>query len=136
MKTHPYLRAYMAGIAVPTPFLIVVVTGFTIARATLSVPVRIEHLIIFPMAVVPNLWGLWNMLRLAMGPSDRWPIGVHGAVLPLILMPIGLLLAWLLDIDFITPALMAGAFAPLGIVVYYLAWKYLVGYFNEVLGIA
>ena len=33
MKTHPYLRAYMAGIAVPTPFLLVAVTGFTIGRS-------------------------------------------------------------------------------------------------------
>jgi hypothetical protein len=68
MKTHPYLRAYMAGIAVPTPFLIVGVTGFTIARTTLRLPLA--------------------------------------------------------------------RFAPFGIVVYYLAWKYLVGYLNEIMGIA
>jgi hypothetical protein len=135
MKTHPYLRAYMAGIAVPTPFLIVWVTGFTIARTTLRLPLPLEHVIIFPMAVVPNLWGLWNVLRLALGAGDRWPIGLHGAVLPLILMPIVLLLARLLAIDIITPSL-AAMFAPFGIVVYYLAWKYLVGYLNEIMGIA
>src|SRR5207302_5676740 len=75
MRTHPLLRAYMAGIAVPTPFLIAVVTGFTIARSAFRVPVTLEHVIIFPMAVVPNAWGLWNMLRVAMGAGDRWPIG-------------------------------------------------------------
>ena len=79
MRPRPYLRAYMAGIVVPTPFLLVIVTGFTIARARFGVPVPLEHAIIFPMAVVPNLWGLWNMLRLAVGAGDRWPIGVHGA---------------------------------------------------------
>ena len=94
MKTHPYLRAYMAGIAVPTPFLLVAVTGFTIGRAIFNLPVALEHVIIFPMAVVPNLWGVWNMLRLALGTGDRWPIGVHGAVLPLLLMPLGLLLTY------------------------------------------
>ena len=135
MKTHPYLRAYMAGIAVPTPFLLVAVTGFTIGRSIFGLPVALEHVIIFPMAVVPNLWGVWNMLRLAVGAGDRWPIGVHGAVLPLLLIPLGLLLARLFAIDIITPGRLV-AFAPFGILVYYLAWKYLVGYFNAVLGIA
>jgi hypothetical protein len=135
MKTHPYLRAYMAGIAVPTPFLIVAVTGFTIGRSIFSLPVALEHVIIFPMAIVPNLWGVWNMLRLALGAGDRWPIGVHGAVLPLLLIPLGLLLARLFAIDIITPGRLV-VFAPFGILVYYLAWKYLVGYFNAVLGIA
>ena len=135
MSPHPLLLAYLAGIAVPTPFLIVIVTGFTIARAAFGVPVTLEHAIIFPMAVVPNLWGLWNMARLASGAGDRWPIGLHGAVLPLFLMPLGLLLARVFAIDFITPALFA-ALAPFVIAVYYLAWKYLVAYFNTLLGIA
>jgi ABC-type nitrate/sulfonate/bicarbonate transport system permease component len=50
-------------------------------------------------------------------------------------MPLGLLLARVFDIDIVTPARLA-VFAPFGIVVYYLAGKYLVGYFNAVLGIA
>src|SRR5438128_5999519 len=126
MKTHPYLRAYMAGIAVPTPFLLVAVTGFTIGRSIFSLPVALEHVIVFPMAVVPNLWGVWNMLRLALG-GDRWPIGAYGALLPLVLMPLGLALARAFAIDFITPGLVA-VFAPFALAVYYLAWKYLVGY--------
>jgi len=32
MNNHPYLRAYMAGISVPTPILLVALTAFTIAR--------------------------------------------------------------------------------------------------------
>src|SRR5438067_5230075 len=134
MKPHPYLRAYMAGIAVPTPFLLVAVTGFTIGRS-LGLPVALDHVILFPMAVVPNLWGIWNMLRLALGAGDRWSIGVHGAVLPLLLIPLGLLLARVFAIDIITAGRVA-VFAPLVILVYYLAWKYLVGYFNAFLGIA
>ena len=119
----------------PTPFLLVAVAGFTIGRAIFNLPVALEHVIIFPMAVVPNLWGVWNMLRLALGAGDRWPIGVHGAVLPLLLMPLGLLLARTFAIDIITAGRVA-VFAPLVILVYYLAWKYLVGYFNAFLGIA
>jgi hypothetical protein len=125
----------MAGIVVPTPMLIVAVTGFTIARSTLAVPFALEHVIIFPMAVVPNAWGVWNVLRVASGAGDRWPIGLHGAVLPLLLMPFGLLLARLFAIDFLTPQLLA-AFAPVAIALYYLAWKYLVAYCNALLGIA
>jgi hypothetical protein len=135
MKTHPYLRAYMAGIAVPTAFLLVAVTGFTIGRSIFGLPLPLERVIIFPMAVVPNLWGVWNMLRLALGAGEGWPIGLHGAVLPLLLIPLGLLLARLFAIDIITPGRIA-VFAPFAIAVYYLAWKYLVGYFNTVLGIA
>lgn len=135
MKTHPFLRAYMAGIVVPTLFLLVGVTGFVIARHVYDVPIPIERVIMFPMAVVPNLWGVWNMLHLAVGGGRRWPIGVHGAVLPLILIPLGLLMARLFAIDAITPPLVA-TFAPFGIAAYYLAWKYLVGYLNAELGIA
>jgi hypothetical protein len=124
----------MAGIAVPTPFLLVAVTGFTIGRSIFTLPPPVEHVIIFPMAVVPNLWGVWNMLRLALGPGDRWPIGLHGAVLPLLLMPLGLLLARVFAIDIITPQLVV-VFAPFAIAMYYLAWKYLVAYLNAVLGI-
>ena len=134
MNTHPYLRAYMAGIVVPTVFLLVAMTVFTLARFVYNVPIPIERIIVFPMAIVPNLWGVWNMLRVAAG-GDRWPIGLHGALLPLVLIPLGLLLAHALAIDVITPTLVA-IFAPFGIAVYYLAWKYLVGYFNGVLGVA
>jgi hypothetical protein len=35
-----------------------------------NVPVPIERVIVFPMAVVPNLWGAWNVLRVAAG-GDR-----------------------------------------------------------------
>ena len=134
MNTHPYLRAYMAGIVVPTVFLLVAMTVFTLARFVYQVPIPIERVIVFPMAVVPNVWGVWNMLRVAVG-GDRWPIGLHGALLPLLLMPLGLLLLRTFAIDVITPALLA-VLAPFAISVYYLAWKYLVGYFNAVLGVA
>ncbi len=134
MNTHPYLRAYMAGIVVPTVFLLVAMTVFTLARFVYQVPIPIERVIVFPMAVVPNVWGGWNMLRVAVG-GDRWPIGLHGALLPLLLMPLGLLLLRTFAIDVITPALLA-VLAPFAISVYYLAWKYLVGYFNAVLGVA
>jgi len=137
MNKYPYLRAYMAGIAVPTIFLLVVATGFTIARYVYNIPVPIERVIVFPMAVVPNLWGLWNVLFIAWRNRVRLSLGLHGALLPLLLGPLGLVASRLLN--FSVPGFAAHifpVFAPLALIVYYFAWKYLVGFLNRVLDFA
>ena len=133
MNTHPYLRAYMAGVCLPAMLLLIAMTAFTFARFVYDVPIPIERIIVFPMAAVPNAWGVWNMLYLAIG-SRRWPLALHGAVLPVLLIPLGVGLARLLGINVITAGILA-IFGPLAIIIYYLAWKYLVAYFNRVLGI-
>ena len=136
MSKHAYLRAYMAGIVVPTVFLLFLLTFFSVARFVYKLPIPIERVLVFPMALVPNLWGVWNMLFLAMhSRRRRIPIGLHGALLVFVVAPIGLTLARILHIWLVTPAFIAAAF-PFALVAYYLAWKYLVGFFNEVLGIA
>ena len=125
----------MAGIVFPTVVLLFGVTAFTIARYVYHVPIPIERVIMFPLTVVPNLWGVWNMMYLAIGGERRWSIGAHGAVLPLMLIPLGLLLARLFAIDLITPPLVA-LFAPVAIAAYYLVWKHVVAFLNGELGIA
>jgi hypothetical protein len=134
---HKYLRAYMAGITVPTIVLLVAATAFCVARYVYSFPAPIERVMIFPMAVVPNLWGLWNMLFVALPIGKRLAIGFHGALLPFILGPLGLLLTRALDFQL---PFFAGHFFPIAAVValtaYYLVWKYLVGSLNAVVGIA
>ena len=142
MRPHPYLRAYMAGIVVPTLFLLVILTVVASFRFYLEVPSQLvfgipaaplERAIVFPMAVVPNLWGVWNMLHLALRSRVRLPLEVHGALLPLLLMPAGIMLAGVLDIPiqwrFALPA------APIGVALYYLVWKYAVGSLNNEVGI-
>jgi len=147
MNQHPYLRAYMAGIAFPTAFLLVGLTIFCIVRFVYRVPAPIEQLIIFPMAVVPNVFGAWNMLFVKLHQQWRIPIGLHGAALPLFLAPIGAVFA--IAMGFVR--LSGGGlnyfgvlqvpygyliFAPfIGIAVYYLIWKYAVGFFNRILGV-
>jgi len=136
MNRHPYLRAYMAGIFVPTLVVLVGVTVFTIARYEYHFSVPVERLMIFPMAIVPNLWGLWNMLFVASHPRTHLSRGFHGALLPLLLAPLGLLLMHALDFQIpqflsILPVLGVVAF-----VAYYLVWKYVVSFLNGVLGIA
>jgi len=137
MKKHPYLRAYLAGIAVPTIFLLFVATGFTVARYIYKIPVPIERVIVFPMAVVPNAWGLWNVLFIFWRERLQMSIGLHGALLPFLLAPLGIAAAGILNFpipNFVVHFLPVAA--PLGLVIYYLAWKYLVGFLNRVLELA
>jgi len=139
MNQHAYLRAYMAGIVVPTVLLLIALTAFSVVRLAYRVPVPIERLMVFPMALVPNLWGVWNILFVALRSRRHLPLGIHGALLVFLLAPVGLTLAKLLDIWIVTPKFIASVFPivfPVGLIVYYLAWKYVVGFFNEVLGIA
>lgn len=134
MNKHPYLRAYMAGIAVPTPLLLVAMTGYTVFRLIYNFAVPVERFIVFPMAVVPNLWGLWNILFIAWRRRVPLSLGLHGALLPILLVPLGLLASTLLK--FSVPGFAAHIFpvlAPTALILYYFAWKYLVGFLNRFL---
>ena len=148
MNTHPYLRAYMAGIVVPTMVLLLALSSFIVVRLVYQFPVPIERVIIFPMALVPNCFGLWNMFYLWLRPRRHLPIGFHGALLPLLLVPGGYLLGSALSfialgsqgIVYFHEITLPYPYFALGfcfaLIVYYLVWKYLVGFFNQVLGIA
>lgn len=136
MNQHTYVRAYLAGIAVPTVFLLVVMTAYTVLRYVYNFPVPVERVIVFPMAVVPNLWGLWNILFIAFRERLHLSLGLHGALLPILLAPLSIVVRSLLN--FPIPAFVAHAFpilAPIGLIAYYLAWKYLVGFLNGVLAL-
>jgi hypothetical protein len=137
MNQHPYLRAYLAGIAVPTFFLLVIMMGYTLLRYVYNFPVPVERVIVFPMAVVPNAWGLWNLLFVALRSRLQLSIGLFGALLPLLLAPLGIIVASLLNFSILHFAAHAFPIAALvALLVYYFAWKYLVGFLNRVLEIA
>jgi hypothetical protein len=137
MNKHPYLRAYLAGIAVPTVFLLVVITGYTVIRYVWNVPIAIERVIVFPMAAVPNAWGLWNVLYHAFFGGRRVSLGVFGGALPLLLAPGGYLVTRLLDFTVPHEVFAVVPFAlPVALILYYLVWKYFVGFLNAELGIA
>jgi hypothetical protein len=136
MNSHPYLRAYLAGICVPTIFLLVVATGFTFLRYVYNFPAPIERVIVFPMAVVPNLWGLWNILFVAWHRRFHLSLGLHGALLPFLLAPLGIAVTGLMNFSIAVFALNVLPFAaPVALIIYYLAWKYMVGALNAELGI-
>ena len=143
MRPHPYVRAYMAGIVVPTLFLLVILMVLSFQRYYFEVSSQfviplpsapLERALVFPMAVVPNMWGVWNMLHLALRSRLRLSLGVHGALLVLVLMPGGVALARALDV-FTIQWRFALPMLPIGMAVYYLAWKHLVGFLNDEVGI-
>lgn len=146
MNSHKNLRAFLAGIFIPVLFLPVMLIGFILARLVFELPFPIEQGLIFPMAAVPSLWGLWNMLWLATHTRTRLTLGVHGTLLLLLLMPAGALVAGALgllhlqataalwfDSVAIPYALIAPCFAAV-LVIYYFLWKYVVGFLNRLLG--
>ena len=138
----------MAGVFVPTLVLPLLLTVFIVVRLVLQVPVPIERAMIFPMALVPMLFGLWNMLWLGSAGRTRLSIGLHGAVLPLLMAPVGALVATCLhvlqlgsqgaiwfQVCLVPYSLIAPCFLA-ALAGYYLVWKYIVGFLNQVLGIA
>ena len=134
MTQHHYLRAYMAGIAIPTMFLVVGMSAFTIARYVYNVPVPIERVIVFPMALIPNLWGVWNMFYVWLRRRSRMPIGLHGALLAILIVPIGLVAANVLGFGLPQhPLVIVGPAAAMA--TYYLVWKYVVNFLNGLLDI-
>jgi hypothetical protein len=148
LNNHPYLRAYLAGVFVPTLILPLMLTAFVVLRLGLQVPVPIERGLVFPMALVPVVWGLWNMLWLVSHEHTHLAAGVHGAVLPFLLLPCGALVARCLGVlrlgstgvtwfqaCSVPYAFIAVGFL-FGVAVYYLVWKYIVGFVNRELGIA
>lgn len=147
MKTHPYLRAYVAGVFLPTLVLPLILTGFIVLRLVIGVQVPIERFIIFPMAVVPFFFGLWNVIFLATHDRSHLAIGVHGAILPFLGAPMGALIAHDLGIlemqgggilwfhQLAVPYGLVACIFVAAVALYYLVWKYVVGFLNCVLEI-
>jgi hypothetical protein len=100
------------------------------------------------MAVIPTAFGLWNMLYVWSRPHRNLPIGLYGALLPFILVSLGVVTAvtgGFLVIGSQGVTLLGVVSVPYSVVVvwfltalvlYYLVWKHVVGFLNQVLGIA
>jgi hypothetical protein len=147
MNTHPHLRAFMAGTLVPTLVLPLLLAAFIVLRFGMQVSFPIERGLVFPMALVPALWGLWNILWECTRDRTHLPLGVHGAFLPLLMMPVGALIAthggvlslgansvtWFNAVT--VPYALIALLLAVAMTAYYLAWKYIVDFVNRLLGI-
>lgn len=153
MKTHPYLRAYMAGITFPTLFLLVwfliwfpfVLHHVVTVPGTHGEEFPVER-VFLPFIVGPNFYGLWNILYIAIRSRRSWPIGLHGAVMPFLVFPGVFFLFRSMGFAEMRPGgvFYLGQTVPFGGIVlvlvismglYYLIWKYIIHFFNRVLGI-
>ena len=138
----------MAGTLVPTLILPLLLIAFLVLRVGMQVSFPIERGLVFPMALVPALWGIWNMLWEWSHERTHLPVGIHGAFLPLLMVPAGALIAThggVLKLGaasvtwfnaFSLPYALIALFLLVGMTAYYLAWKYIVGSVNRMLGIA
>lgn len=136
MKSHPYLKAYMAGITVPTMFLLVVLTTVIVVQRSGRLPASLEHFVIFPMAVVPNAWGAWNVLRLASASARQVPLGLYGALLAIVLPLLGYGVTRAIGVELPIAASTAAVGWLVAVILYYLVWKHLVGFLNDLLGVS
>jgi hypothetical protein len=132
MRARRYVRAYLAGIAVPT---VVVCVAGTIAVIFFDyLEPSVQRTLILPIAINPVIWGCWNVLWAALGPSRRAQIGWHGAALAVLLIGLGLLLAPRLNVSAVTPQRGAAVLVPTGFA-YYVLWRYGVSFLNSLVGV-
>jgi hypothetical protein len=125
----------MAGITIPTAFLLVILAAFVTVHGVRPGPLALDRVIVFPMAIAPNLWGAWNVLYVSIRRRRDWPLGRHGLLLALLGGSVASAIAHAAGVPesfFHT----AAAVYPFGVVAYYLLWKYGVRFLNETLGIA
>jgi len=148
MNNHTYLRAYLAGVLFPTLVFPLLLTALVLGRLAQGEPFPVDRIVVFPLTFAPACWGLWNVLWVASRKRTHLPLGLHGAILPFLLLPMATALArclglitlgahsvtWFQVIG-VPYAVIACAFT-FALVMYYLVWKYIIGYVNRALGIA
>src|SRR5215211_8648021 len=113
---HPLLRAYMAGITLPTMVIPFVIGLVSMDHSTVR-PFHLEDVVFFPVGLVPAAWGLWNMLYTRVRRYRDVPIGLFGAALLVPLGAAGYAIQTALGKMLWTPDLLAIG-VPIAIVVY------------------
>ncbi|HSS20381.1 MAG TPA: hypothetical protein VLL54_09930 [Pyrinomonadaceae bacterium] len=129
-----YVRAYLAGVAFPTVFLAVILVVFVCLQLKGIVSNSASAFLIFPMALVPNVWGIWNMAYVALSKRREFDVGLFGAVLPALIAPLMFATSQFLGHpphDLRWPTVVSAVMV--GVIIYYLLWKHLVGYLNRIL---
>jgi hypothetical protein len=132
MRSHPYVRAFLAGIALPT--LVVCAAGLMTVLLFDRLEPRIQRALLLPIATNPVAWGFWNVVWVALRPRWRVQIGWHGAILAALLIAVGVFLAGRLEVSEVTPQRAGTVLIPIA-VAYYLLWRYAVSFLNSLVGL-
>jgi hypothetical protein len=132
LPAHRFLRAYMAGVVAPT--IVVCAAAIVVGLRFDRVNASVERAMIFPMAINPLAWGLWNALYVTKHLSRRISLGSYGALLSVLLIAAGVALAHMLGLPFVTTKGGLEVLPPTALA-YFVLWKYVVGFFNRVVGL-
>ena len=138
MSQHLFLRAYIAGIVPPTAMsLLIYLVLYLLALSHSLITVRlppVENVIVFPLVVIPNMWGIWNGIRAVM--TRRLPLAIHGALLPIINFALAYVMIRTTNFTVSTQMM---RFGPVSLLMtmafYYLIWKYVVGFLNTLVDV-
>jgi hypothetical protein len=127
-----YLKAFIAGLAFPAiilPFVLLI----------LNLVGKLDILGALPVYLLPLIWGVWNVFYFKI--EKRCPIKCENCRLFASGACLGLLVAFLAVFVFKAPTLLgftgAAVYAPLVIIpaVYAILWRYIVKYFNFLIGL-
>ena len=129
---HPYVRAYLTGVALPT--LVVCLAGSIAVLSFDRLDPPLQRALLLPIVTNPVVWGIWNVVWVALGPRRRVEIGWHGAMLAVLLIGVGVWLAARLDVSQVTPQRGAIVLIPTGLA-YYVLWRYGVSFPNALVGL-
>src|SRR4029450_8539718 len=88
LYAHRYVRAYLAGVALPT--LVVCAAGLLIVGVFDRLDISVQPALIVPLATNPLIWGIWNVAWVALGDQRRALIGWYGVLLADLLIGAGL----------------------------------------------
>jgi len=93
MNTHPYLRAFLAGIFVPTLVLPVMLVGFITLRLCWRSLCLLSVSLFFRWRLCRRCSELWNVLYWRRIERTHMALGAHGAILPFLGAPTGAFVA-------------------------------------------
>ena len=125
----------MAGIVPPTAMSLVVYVLMTLGHSLFALQFPpVENVIIFPLVVIPNMWGIWNGIRAVM--TKRLPLATHGALLPIINFALGYAVVRTANFAISTQMMRFGPVSLLmTMTIYYLVWKFAVGFLNTLVDV-
>jgi hypothetical protein len=128
----------MAGIVTPTVLsfavYLVAVAGYPLFSLPPVPNASVFNVIIFPLVVITNLWGIWNGLYAVL--PRKLPLAVHGALLPILNFGLGYAVMRISEFPATGDMMrMVPISLLMSMVFYYLLWKFVVAFLNTLVDV-